>query len=215
MPSILIIDKQCNIKTSQIDTFAPEILYKKAGFKVADGFEKRTTWSRTMENKPYTISLYAKTTGRAGQENQFEFPPPMDTPLLFGSCVLLNQSATGALVDLSELEWEKIYEQLFGGFEDLGECDTESSTAESLPEGAVLTKDGYVKDDFIVDDDDVDEESVYETDESDESSVPPVRAKKRAAQNARVIYPEDPASVFLHCTDELSEEEYVTDNAKN
>lgn len=59
--------------------------------------------------------------------------------------------------DLRAADWEKIYEFLFGGFEDIG---TEDSEEEEEDEGDDVpkTKDGYVKDGFIVDDSDDTEE---------------------------------------------------------
>ena len=54
--------------------------------------------------------------------------------------------------NLSVSVWKQIYEKLFGGFEDLGDCDSEVSE-DSIDEHET-TKQGYSKEDnFIVSDD--------------------------------------------------------------
>ena len=47
--------------------------------------------------------------------------------------------------------WNKIYEALFGGFEDLGYEDSDEEEEDLT--GVELTKEGYMKDSFIAEDD--------------------------------------------------------------
>ena len=64
------------------------------------------------------------------------------------------------VVDLTKEEWEKTYEHLFGGFENLDDTSGEMSVddeEENLSESE-KTKQGYKKDGFVVDDDDEDDE---------------------------------------------------------
>ena len=62
--------------------------------------------------------------------------------------------------------WEKIYEKLFGGFEDLDATAEEDEMSDELANvQSMKTKTGYLKDGFIVDDDD--EVLQQETDSSD------------------------------------------------
>ena len=65
--------------------------------------------------------------------------------------------------DLRKDEWEKVYEWLFGGFEDLGEEDSEEEDDEedNIPEH-MKTKNGYLKDGFVVDDDEISDEDYVE-----------------------------------------------------
>jgi hypothetical protein len=160
MPSILVVEKNGDIKEKTIKTFVKEDLYKKAGFKSGSNFEQRGNWvidnlkkvprnMRDMSNKFYHIYVYGKTEGRANTENKYEFPPPIDNDLFFGNCLIIN-SVDGELENLSVNEWEVIYEHLYGGFDDLNEDEEESVDEE---EDVPRTKSGYVKDDFIVDDD--------------------------------------------------------------
>jgi hypothetical protein len=118
---------------------------------------------------------------------------------------------------------------LYGGFEDLGDEDSEFSE-DDVDENVPRTKEGYVKDDFVVDDDE-DEEDDYEDEdeEEDETSEEEVYAKKKKPKAKPVKKAETkpkkkttkaPANVFtaatdasekeyLDCTDELSEDDYV------
>ena len=153
MHTILVVDKQGNIKQTKVASIGDD-LYKKAGLKNKGSFEIQTTWEVELNTK-YSISLYAKTDGRAGYENKYELPPPIDKPLYFGNMILVNNNG-----DLTLEDWEDIYNHLHGGFEDLDESDSEEEDEE---EGEYV-KEGYKKDGFIVDDDD-DEES-----DSDEES---------------------------------------------
>jgi hypothetical protein len=121
-----------------------------AGFKNAEGFTIQTTWEVEIKNRKFNVRLYAKKTGRAGQENKYEFPPPVDNSLFFGNCVLVNVDN-----DLKLNDWSLIYEQLYGGFEDIGSEDSEDED-EDMGD-VVLTKEGYAKDGFIVDDADDDD----------------------------------------------------------
>jgi hypothetical protein len=165
MPSILIIDKNTIVKPYNTKTFVEDELYKKAGFKSKEGFAKHSEWTVSLKNAPTTIELYGKISGRAGQENKYDFPPPADNTLFFGSCVLVCKSGEN-VVDITLADWEKIYEQLFGGFEDIKATDSSDDDDEdSLVDNVPRTKEGYVKDGFIVDDD---------TEESDESEYDPV-----------------------------------------
>ena len=68
--------------------------------------------------------------------------------------------------------WEKIYEKLFGGFEDLAstaiEDENEIDELENVPKEK-KTKQGYLKDGFVIDTDGDDEE--YETEDEDSDSI--------------------------------------------
>lgn len=221
MPSILIVDKTGSVKSLNVKVPSNDELYKKAGFKSNTDFLRQTTWNVDLHGTHYSISLYGKKTGLAKQENKYEFPPPVDKILYFGSCVLVRHEKdfTDMWKDLSVADWGKIYDHLYGGFEDLGSEDSsedeDSDSMEALPK----TKHGYAKDDFVVDDDDDDDDYV---------EMPAKRPKKLlkkntdtvaksntiAKTNTTVIHPviEPPPKnedEFLDCTSELTEEDYI------
>ena len=154
--TILVIEKGGSIKEVELKTYSESELYKKAGFRSVEGFELQTEWGAEIDGKIYSVSVYGKTTGRAGQENKYEFPPPIDNLLLFGSCVLVN-TVKGVPTSITKSEWKIVYEHLYGGFEDIGDEDSELSE-DDIDEDVPRTKEGYVKDDFIVDDDELDDE---------------------------------------------------------
>lgn len=191
MPSILIIDRNSVVKPYNTKTFVEDELYKKAGFKSKEGFVKHCQWTVSIKNAPLTstIELYGKTTGRAGQENKYDFPPPADNTLFFGSCLLVCKSGE-SVVDMSLAEWEKIYEQLFGGFEDIGSNDSdneEEENGESIDDGVPRTKEGYVKDGFIVDDTEESEDSEYEPVVSTKSSKKTKSTKSKTTKSSTKV----------------------------
>jgi len=146
--SILLVDKGGSVKETSIKTFDEGELYKKAGFKTTEGFKCYAEWNiEDLNDKTYSISVYGKITGKANQENKYEFPPPIDTTLFFGNCIIINKRLD-KVVSISEEEWESVYDYLFGGFDELGEDDSEDEEEEDEDDGLPRTKDGYVKDDF-------------------------------------------------------------------
>jgi len=170
MVRVLIIDKTGNKKNTEIKKFKKKDLYKKCNLRKADDFKKRCTWK--MKNSEYYVSIYAKDKGRANSENKYDLPPPIDTKLYFGSLLLIKhvdeELTDENSKDLILEDWEKLYKELFGGFEDLNEEDSYSEE-EEIPEH-LKTKEGYSKEDgFVVDDgeEDTSEESVEEEDNSD------------------------------------------------
>lgn len=204
---ILIVEKTGVIKESVIKQYSENELYKKAGFKTPEGFAQAHQW--TLNGT--TVTLYGKTTGRAGQENKYDFPPPVDKVLFFGSCILVSDKGT-----LKKSEWEKIYEELFGGFEDIGDEDTsddEDDEDDDLPR----TKSGYAKDGFVVDEDededDDDDDDDDPADEEEEIVIKPAKPAKKKAKNTVFEKIETLATidseVFLDCTSELEEEAYL------
>ena len=165
--AIIIVDKSGTLKCSTMKEYSESELYKKCGFKKSEGFEKQTQWNVKINGNKYVVSMYAKSDGKAGSENKYDFPPPVDTKLFFGSCALVAgrkmEDGNVMLVDLNEALWEQIYEKLFGGFEDLtttvAEDDNEEDELENIPSSKKTKNGGYLKDGFVVDDDDDDVEN--------------------------------------------------------
>jgi len=172
MVRVLIIEKLGNIKCSNFKNFDIEKLYKKCNLRKNDDFALRHTWS--LNKNDLYISIYCKNEGRANSENKYDLPPPLDNTLYFGSMVLLQHQTKNItnnnVTDISIEEWNKLYEKLFGGFEDLNNDDSYSDE-EEIPEH-LKTKEGYSKEDgFIVDDDeDLDEEYIPEESEEEAHS---------------------------------------------
>jgi hypothetical protein len=181
--TIIIVDKSGSLKTLTVKEYKEEELFKKCGFKKAEGFKKHTEWNNVkIDGEKYSVCVYAKDDGKANSENKYDFPPPIDNKLFFGSCALVgyikNDDGTKVLTNLSISLWEKIYEKLFGGFENLAvttiEDEEEEDELANVPKEK-KTKHGYLKDGFVVDSDDdennYDDESDFETlDDNDSDS---------------------------------------------
>jgi hypothetical protein len=158
------------------------LLSKKCGYRNHDGFSCYHTWryknksKRNSKKRVFSlnetehehepiipkyiyIDVWAKTDGRAGNENKYELPPPIDELIIFGNIALVARIDNETAVDLTVEMWNVIYENLFGGFEDLAtsavEDENEIDELDSIPQHK-KTSNGYLKDGFIVEDDDDD-----------------------------------------------------------
>jgi len=205
--NIIIVERLGNLKSLSIKDFKIEELFKKCGFKKAEDFKKHAEWNAKYENKKYFIEVYGKIDGRANSENKYDFPPPIDETLFYGSCALLAylklDNGVKLYTDLSVPLWNKIYEKLFGGFEDLAataaEDELEVDELANVPKEK-KTKQGYLKDGFVVDSSDTEEseEKVSEEDTEEEDEL------EESDELEDEIVIEDLGS-------ELSEEEYDYD----
>ena len=158
MIKVIIINKTGNIKTCNIkdNENYEDDLYKKAGLKNKDEFKKFHSWKCKQGNKDYVIDIYGKDKGRSGNENKFEFPPPIENVLFYGSCIILKKE-NNKLVNLDEDEWNKSYQKFYGDFEDLNKTYEEDENEEDELiniASDMKTKTGYLKDNFVVDEDD-------------------------------------------------------------
>lgn len=203
--SILIVEKPGNIKQVVAKDFKLEDLFKKCGFKKGDDFIKQVDWKIKLGNNKWIISVFGKTEGRANNENKYDFPPPIDNKLFFGSCALVAKTFKDGSFSYENLTiplWDQMYEKLFGGFEDLAntakEDEEEEDELANIPKEK-KTRDGYLKDGFVVssdsenmDDSIGDEGEEEEDDEEDEEEEE-----------------EDEEINLKEIGSELSEEEYL------
>ena len=168
MTTIIIIDKCCVLKTLTVKQYNVDELYKKCGFKKQEGFCQQVEWSISIDGKKYLIQMYGKTEGKSNMENKYDFPPPIDKQLYFGSCALVgfvkNELNVNTHINLSIDLWNKMYDKLFGGFEDLNnEAEVEDEDEDELENTRKHLKTkvgGYLKDGFVVESD---ESESYET----------------------------------------------------
>jgi hypothetical protein len=235
MPYIIIIEKQGTLKETNIKEFIESDLYKKANFKSAEGFHLQTVWDVFVDKKPYKIGLFGKIKGKAGQENKYECPPPIDSTLFFGACVLVNIQTSNPALSITDLrisEWVNIYDVLMGGFEDIQDSENDDEfdeDQEEIENACRIGRDGYVRDDFVIEDDDIDydnisEEELEEIDESPEDEdeiklVVPISKKNKKAKPIeskkinKKVKPVDVIEVsndeYLDCQSELEEEAFL------
>lgn len=214
MVFVLLIDKSGSISETKLKTFSMEEVCKKAKVKNINDYSRKNIWSVTINDVCYHIALYAKIIGRAGQENKYDFPPPVDSELYYGNCMLVNQldiQDPNNISDLKVSEWNAIYEKLFGGFDD---CNDDEEMSED-DAGLELDKTGYEMDGFVVNDDDYEyedeeeeedeEEDTHEDEEEEEEEVLKPPKKKRYTKKKETIVLENE---YLGCDSELEEEKY-------
>ena len=235
MASLVLIESNGTIKTLKSKEVSNENLYKKCGFRVSDDFLKRHTWRVKLkgDDERYNVSLWAKKTGKANFENKYEFPPPVDKELYFGTCAIVRNNDEGEFIDLTKGTWEKIYEKLFGGFEDLGDEDEYSEDELANVDPKLLTSQGYLKDDFVVSDKDQDQD---QTDDSlpdtpvtlkkadmimkkvikaKESSKASSKPKGKKGTGKKAFVEEDEESQTDESMSELGEETYMFSDDEN
>lgn len=169
MVKVVFVSKDASLNEKSVKNLDLKTLHVKCNVK-QDSFGKRHTW----KVKGAYYSVYAKDTGRHSSENKYDLPPPVDEELYFNTMAILKHSdekiTNDNVVDLTKEEWEKTYEHLFGGFENLDDTSGEMSVddeEENLSESE-KTKQGYKKDGFVVDDDDEDDEDYIPEEEEDE-----------------------------------------------
>ena len=198
---ILIVEKGGSIKDTVVKEYKENELFKKCGFKKEDGFVKQTTWASVKINGvKYIVDLYGKTEGKANTENKYDFPPPVDNTLFFGSCALVCRNEESKMISLSLELWNKIYEKLFGGFENLADTCIDDEEEEDELAGVSAekkTKQGYLKDGFVVDSEE-DENEFTDVGTDDE-------VEEEVSEEAEEMELEDIGS-------ELSEEEYLDED---
>ena len=222
MVKILVIQKTGELKNTNLNSVDVANLYKKAGFRNDNHFAWRASWP--VGNK--YITLYAKNSGRESTINKYDLPPPVDKELYYGNmlCIMHDNMDIGnstQVFDLTVSDWEKCYEKLFGGFEELGEDDSYSSE-EEIPEH-LKTKEGYSKEDgFIVDSDDEDDgdyipEEEEDEDDEDKSAEEDTLDVVESADSDETEEEEDSDELEYESGEEdeagseLSEEDYVSD----
>lgn len=213
---IIIVERLGSLKQLSIKDFKLEELYKKCGFKKAEDFTKQTEWNVKYDGKKYFIQVFAKTDGRANSENKYDFPPPIDTKLFYGSCAIIGQikkdDGTKTYVNLSLPLWNKIYEKLFGGFEDLAatakEDEEEEDELDNIPKEK-KTKQGYLKDGFVVDSSDTEENTASDSEEMDDADD---EDEEDNEEDENIEGDDDGDLIIDDVGSELSEESYDYDD---
>lgn len=87
------------------------------------------------------ICLYGFANGRENIINKHELPEPMESDLCYGDLLIVRMNMEEELSSLDVSGYERFYNWIFEGFEDVGEESSYSDCGD------------YVYDDFCVDDD--------------------------------------------------------------
>jgi len=207
MTQLVLIEKNGTVKQTIAKEVSRDTLYKKCGYKKPDGFEKRTTWNVKVNKEKVTVELWAKDEGKAGMENKYELPPPIDETLFFGTYAVIRTDENGDIINLTSDMWNKVYDTLFGGFDDVEEDDEEESDdeMETISKNR-KTKSGYLKDDFVADDDEDDGDA--DDDDVDAEADDDDRDEKTSAVIATEVDNDNVIEVDTSGGMELEEEAY-------
>jgi hypothetical protein len=212
--SFIVVEKNATIKEVVAKNFNKDDIYKKCGFRKSDGFECHHTWeSIKIGHTKYTIQMWGKDDGKAGTENKYDFPPPIETKLLYGGCALLmvSNSDHDKYLNLSKDVWLKIYENLFGGFEDIvNEEDDEIEVDEltNIKKEMKTKKTGYVKDGFVVDSDEEVDDDDSGLDDEDEVVINDEDETESNSEEIKANVLVDSDGEEIDCGSELEKESY-------
>jgi hypothetical protein len=156
-------------KTAVPSSFGIKHVFTKSS--VPDSHKKQCGLLDNVSGKTEYLVVVANDNGKAGKENKYELPPPVDNAIYYDSFLIVkllgeSSSADFTVVDLKKDGkdgWSNMYECLFGGFDDCegdeegGDIGSESENEEmeavaQAEIGGKLTKDGYLMDGFVVSD---------------------------------------------------------------
>jgi transcription elongation factor S-II len=142
-------------------------------------------------SKSTTLFLFGYSNGKAGTENKHELPPPHDTILFFGDCLVIASKDSKSYttpVNLKPEEYETFYTKAFGGFEDLDEDeeDEEDEDLEDAVDAGVDGEDDAVEEgkEFDEEDEEEEEEEEAPADEEEDGEVVVAAPKKRAVRKS-------------------------------
>ena len=162
MITIILIKKNGDLEEKNVKKIEETQIYKFCNYKNNNDFSRLNIY----ENKNKQYYVYGKRKGKVNYENKYELPPPIDEELFFGTLCIIKME-NDEYSNLSLNEWEKTYEDLFGGFEDIEDSDEDARSMDSeIYEDEEYTEEGYLKDGFVIDDDELMEEEYlpYESD---------------------------------------------------
>lgn len=197
MVKCILIKKNGSIQEKEGTIKTMNDVCKLSGFRSINNFNLQYKYE--IDDKT-DIYVYGKLKGSAGMENKYEMPPPIDNALFFGTISLVGYDPKKRrFIDFTQSEWKKLYEQLYGGFEDIIENDSDDESEECELENmdpSLLTKSGYLKDGFVVSD-----ESVSKKNKSSKTNVDSDEYSSSSSNSEC----ESDEYIF---SDELEEEEY-------
>ena len=118
MVNIILIDKTGEIKECKFKNFVKDDLFKKCGLKKNDNLNMHKKW---INNKSkfnfYKLEVWGKDVGRANTENKYDFPPPIDNTLFFGTWAIIAYNKEDEPINLSQEELNSKYNELLADFQ--------------------------------------------------------------------------------------------------
>ena len=154
----------------------------------------------TYKYGPTMLHLFGYKTGKAGTENKHELPPPHDKVLLFGEAVLFAVTG-GKFTSFNDTEYKKWYNAALGGFEDLGDEDSDTDDEDEL-DGDEEEEEEEVEEEVVEEDEEKEAELVEEEEEEEDAPRRPPPKVSKAKRNIKKI-------AAWYSTDELMPEAYT------
>ena len=151
------------------------------------------------------ISIYASSNGKAGNENQYDLPPPIDSQLYFGNVLALCHE-DNKLTKLSHADFNQFYDDAMGGFESLGDEDSYSDEEEPDSDDSIhefIVNDSEVEQES---DDSEDEESCHSSDSVEESEEEPELMSTGASCKSDNSDDDEEENCNTECSDNSSDE---------
>ena len=208
MVKVLKVHKSGKLEELSYEHNDDSEIYKSMNCKNKKDVSSYVNWEmKDKKERLCNYCVYGKIDGKANHENKYEFPPPIDNVLFYDSCIVVKM-CKNKFKNLIIQEWEQIYEELFGGFEDIGDEDSELSEDDE-EDKLDKTRSGYVKDDFIIDDDASEDEYDDEFEEYEDVSES-TESNDEREQVVRTVYNtrqrKTNDTIFVSLDDEYSEE---------
>ena len=225
---VLLLTQKAEVKAVKLNT-APDGTITLSMIQALLKKKEAPEFLGSYKYKSQGLFFFGYLSGKAGQENAHELPPPHDTILAFGDIVILaskDMKQWNHPVSFTSDEYEAFYTKAFGGFDDLDDEDDDDDVedqAEDVEEEDVAV-DVVDAEEDVIDDaeesevDDSDEESECEEDEEiveagvedgeEEVIIPvvaraPARAKKtKRAANATAIGAAQVYTTYLYISEE-------------
>ena len=88
--------------------------------------KKKPLYCFTLHDNNY--HFIGLTKGKEKNINQHELPPPIDTKFFYGNIFVIKTTKKQEYQHFTVKDFNKVYEELFGGFESLGSYDTETDS---------------------------------------------------------------------------------------
>ena len=147
---VVILKKNGSIKTKDF-TLLTKKKYKfnLETLQMSKHIKKSRKVIHTYNVDKINLIIIGSNKGKHTNINKHELPPPIDNNILYNDLIVIKTDLKNNIQDLTKDEYDKYYETLFGGFEELGSEDTDTDD------------EGYVK---------IKEED-YDPDLSDEENI--------------------------------------------
>lgn len=145
----------------------------------------------TYKYKSSGLFLFGFLTGKAGQENKHELPPPHDSVLIFGDILLVaskDLKSWNTPTPFPTEEYEAFYTKAFGGFEDLDDEDDDDEE-EEMEEVADTEEVDAAGNEEEEDDGEAEEEEESEEDEEEDEEEVGVEGDEQEEETPRVPVP--------------------------